>query len=34
MLCAHPAFLLFAAAGAVLLFFLNFVLPQFANIFS
>ena len=28
----YPAFLLFAA-GAVLLFFLNFVLPQFANIF-
>jgi general secretion pathway protein F len=28
----YPAFLLFAA-GAVLLFFLNFVLPQFANVF-
>jgi general secretion pathway protein F len=28
----YPAFLLFAA-GAVLLFFLNFVLPQFGNIF-
>jgi general secretion pathway protein F len=28
----YPAFLLFSA-GAVLLFFLNFVLPQFANIF-